>query len=479
MGTDTISMRRTGFLGPPDSHHQDTTVWNQTGYTQCLDPAVPNTKAQKAKMAQTCWEHWSPAAFLAFVEKQAGPGGFVHLDNEDMLGDGNCSQLSIDGNRFVDPAQRPQAFDDYYARLVNLTAAANALLPTGAPRHPVIMYTDNFISTGANDSSLFADSVLRARDGSQAAYINCTQAGGPPRAQDAMFYADGSNSFSAALERYFELAFELGADGIFHDEFPLSAYAYTYLVGDMRWDGRSVFLDPSTLAVRDVVSSLVLLTQELELRLLATVRRHRGVMVMNGAPQTRSWVRAVLEQGAGAQDAPINENENSVAWRAHHSQLYTPMMLNRYGGNLFDEDPKYNHTMCCGDSRMQRRWFMTEPCLSVSEHLDFGTLSMGYNGLWKNGSAPNVYAQMVPTTAVEIGEGFVIGVERTITKNSGTYRPPAAAFSRGAGARSGPPPSRSLIYLYDDCILEGSPASGALEVALVLKPGQIAIIVWV
>ena len=153
MGTDTISMRRTGFLGPPDSHHQDTTVWNQTGYTQCLDPAVPNTKAQKAKMAQTCWEHWSPAAFLAFVEKQAGPGGFVHLDNEDMLGDGNCSQLSIDGNRFVDPAQRPPAFDHYYARLVNLTAAANALLPTGAPRHPVIMYTDNFISTGANERS--------------------------------------------------------------------------------------------------------------------------------------------------------------------------------------------------------------------------------------------------------------------------------------------------------------------------------------
>ena len=35
---------------------------------------------------------------------------------------------------------------------------------------------------------------------------------------------------------------------------------------------------------------------------------------------------------------------------------------------------------------------MTALCLSVTEHLDFGALSMGYNGLWQNNSAPNVYA---------------------------------------------------------------------------------------
>jgi hypothetical protein len=502
MGTALIPMRLTGFLGPPDSAHGDTTVYNQTGYTTCFDPAVPNTPAQKAKMARTCWEHWPPETFLDFIEKQGGPGGFVHIDNEDMLYDGNCSQLSIDGNMFVDGSQRPAAFDLYFQRLVNATRAANALLPPGAPRHPLIMYTDNFLSTGINDSTLFADSIVHRADGAQQVYINCTKPGGPERTQLPMFYADGANSFSPMLERcasrhrargavpllpcppapalaltrlprvsdpgsYFELAFSLGADGIFHDEFPLSAFAYTYLEGGQRWDGRSVFLDRATLGVRAVVSSLVLVTQPSELKLLEIVEKHDGVMIMNGAPQTRSWVQAVL--AGGLSNAPVNENENSVAWRAHHSQLYTPMMLNRYGGNLFDQDPLYNHTDCCGDDHDARRWFMTAPCLSVSEHLDFGSLSMGYGGLWHNSTAPNVYATMVPTTAVEIGEGYVVGLERTVTKRSGQYSPPLGA----------PQYARSSTYVYGtDCLLTAPPANGSLTVQLSLKPGQIGVVVW-
>ena len=111
---------------------------------------------------------------------------------------------------------------------------------------------------------------------------------------------------------------------------------------------------------------------------------------------------------------------------------------------------------------------MTAPCLSVSEHLDFGTLSMGYNGLWKNGTGPNIYARMVPTTAVEIGEGFVVGLERTVTKRSGVYRPPPGAAQVAS----------SSTYLYDDCLLSDQPSKGNLEVHLQLKPNQIAVIVW-
>jgi hypothetical protein len=105
----------------------------------------------------------------------------------------------------------------------------------------------------------------------------------------------------------------------------------------------------------------------------------------------------------------------------------------------------------------------------VSEHLDFGTLSMGYNGLWKNGTGANIYATMVPTTAVEIGEGFVIGLERTITKNSGVYKPPSS---------SAPGLSHSTIYMYDQCLLSGPPTKGGLVVQLKLTLGQIAVIVW-
>ena len=52
---------------------------------------------------------------------------------------------------------------------------------------------------------------------------------------------------------------------------------------------------------------------------------------MNGAPYTRTWMQSELPP-------TLNEAENSIAWRAHHVQLYTPIMLTRYDGNLFDED---------------------------------------------------------------------------------------------------------------------------------------------
>ena len=121
----------------------DSIFWSR--YSSCINqsfPGSPNDKAEKAKMAQTCWEHWDAATMLEFLQKQSGPGGAVHISNGDMLGDkkGGCGELTIDGNRFVDPAQRPEDFDEYFAAVVNQTRLANALLPSGAPKHKVIWY---------------------------------------------------------------------------------------------------------------------------------------------------------------------------------------------------------------------------------------------------------------------------------------------------------------------------------------------------
>ena len=46
------------------------------------------------------------------------------------------------GNLFVDPKQRPQDYDDYQWTVINLTRAANELLPRGAPRYQVLRYVD-------------------------------------------------------------------------------------------------------------------------------------------------------------------------------------------------------------------------------------------------------------------------------------------------------------------------------------------------
>ena len=70
------------------------------------------------------------------------------------------------------------------------------------------------------------------------------------------------------------------------------------------------------------------------------------------------------------------------AWRTLHTQLFTPISLNRYGGNILDEDPRYNYTEHFPHDVAQRTEFMLQPCLSVYDHLDFGALSMGYDGLW-------------------------------------------------------------------------------------------------
>ena len=100
--------------------------------------------------------------------------------------------------------------------LVNLTAAANDLLPAGAPKHAVLRYTDNYASTGDNDSTLFADSWVTSRDGIQQVYSNCTKPGGPIRVQMKVFFADGISSYSKILDEYFALSFKMGATGIFH-----------------------------------------------------------------------------------------------------------------------------------------------------------------------------------------------------------------------------------------------------------------------
>ena len=160
--------------------------------------------------------------------------------------------------------------------------------------------TDNFLSTGVNDTTLFHDSRVLDRHLQQQVYQNCTKPGGPVRTQQPMFYADGYNSFGPMLVKFYELAFSMGITGIFHDEFPLSARAYTYLDDGYRWDNRSVFLNPETRAIDAEVNSLVLITHAHEEALADIVDANHGIMVMNGAPQTRSWIdRQVAAVKAG------------------------------------------------------------------------------------------------------------------------------------------------------------------------------------
>lgn len=89
---------------------------------------------------------------------------------------------------------------------------------------------------------------------------------------------------------------------------------------------------------------------------------------------------------------------------------------------------------------------------------------------------PTIWEHMWPITAVELGDGFVIGRERVVTKASGTFVAPTGT-------------SGHTLFLYEQCLLVGtataqhgiSGESVSVEdthVAVNLKPGQQAVIEW-
>ena len=113
-------------------------------------------------------------------------------------------------------------------------------------------------------------------------------------------------------------------------------------------------------------------------------------------------------------------------------------------------------------------------CTCSTDHLDFGGLTLLYDGLFYNGSTtkPNIISTMYPTTVVEIGEGFVIGKERTVTKRSGRYSPPAHLPALADAYTS------STLFVYEHCYELSVTEDAGLDVAVELEPGEIAVVVW-
>ena len=334
--------------------------------------------------------------------------------NGDFAGDGPCGGVVAEGNMFADPRQRPKALSRYIANLVSQTKAANALLPQPASavdRHRALFALHSYISEGRNDSSLFQDSRVLDRHGNHAWDENCTKPGGPSALDEPLFFGDGHNSYSASLTRYITEGMELGLDGFWHDDFPMTIRTYTYGTRD----NVSVFLDAQTLAVRaDNVGSLVLLTQAHELSMLGAVHRHGGIYVCNGSPQTRTWMQQPVRT--------LNVAECGFASRSYFTQLYTPMMLTRYGGDVWDEDPRYNHSdvpLLPADARLA---FMTDPCVSLTDNLDFGVISAGYGGLWHNTSTANIFSAITPITATEVSRHDIAEIWVAFFSRSQRYR---------------------------------------------------------
>ena len=102
--------------------------------------------------------------------------------------------------------------------------------------------------------------------------------------------------------------------------------------------------------------------------------------------------------------------------------------------------------------------------------LDFGVLMTNLNGLLHNNSRPTHWEQLYPITPRTLGDGYVMGVERVVSKTSGTFNWQGGQSDTSVSAR---------VFSYESCYLRSEKVVAGPEVSLLLSPGELAIIEWV
>jgi len=224
------------------------------------------------------------------------------------------------------------------------------------------------------------------------------------------------------------------------DEFLGDGDDYTFSA----WDRFSGTIHPTSKDVESVMGSIVLLTQQHEIKLINSLRDTNHSLIANGQPTTRT-LREALRVGPGGSTvaggpagATLHFREDSPQSGATQTHLFTPMTLNRCkndrfamirsthanlesivvdGGQRVDLDPKYNAS-CAGTDGGERE-YMSALCVgrNIGDSLDFGVTTFLYDGLFKNEAGEvNILHDMFPTTARRLDEGLIVGRERVIVR---------------------------------------------------------------
>eukprot|EP01052_Picozoa_sp_SAG31_P036202 SAG31_NODE_4482_length_3197_cov_2.463202_3_plen_191_part_00 len=186
--------------------------------------------------------------------------------------------------------------------------------------------------------------------------------------------------------------------------------------------------------------------------------------------------RTEIQRGFGQHVA-----ENSFTQKSEHVQLFTPIMLNRPPGGCHDIDPRYTRdatTMAKG--LYDKDMGCGAVCWNVLAHLDFGVLSeldqVPFPRVHTDGSKvrSTLHSYLFPITPIELGEGFVIGTDRLVSKISGVFRSPMA--------------KAATVYIYKDCLEVARTGTGGAfvpgvtisedEVVVELPAEHQVVVVW-
>ena len=271
-----------------------------------------------------------------------------------------------------------------------------------------LMYFHAEISSETNAAEKYADAVVTTPKGEQIFYA-CDKYYG-------LFLPNETNTYGKELMKSIDLAFELGFSGIYHDEAGVTSSAYTYHM----WDNISAILDPTTKAIIRTPGSMALLRRKEKLQILDTVvHTHDGVLLMNGPPITRTFREAAIRVGAGRVVAECEDEQENFMLGTH---LFTPLGLTKEGGSTynFDIDFRYNRTnkACLNTSTATADHCMPR---SINDKLDYGNLPFLIGRMWVNGTAEPITQRMFPIEIKRIGNGYVQGVGKLVTKRSGLW----------------------------------------------------------
>ena len=245
------------------------------------------------------------------------------------------------------------------------------------PGIKTLVYFHCFIDVTDEGPERYADARLLQADGTQACY-------GEP--YDRIYVPTAENSYGPEIAKNVDIILnKIGADGVYWDEHEYSRFTYTY---NEPWDGCTGDIDPKSMSVSRLKSSVTLLSEPWRLALARNILA-RGPLIGNGPPFTRAM--AALKFPCFVETGSITH-----CVQAH---LHTPIAL--------------------GDHLTERS--ETDAYRVMLAALDFGCVYHWYNDLTVRPTHPHLVQYMYPITPVELHAGYIIGKERIITKTSGMF----------------------------------------------------------
>jgi len=257
------------------------------------------------------------------------------------------------------------------------------------PALKMFAYFHMFICTENGAPERFKDSICYGADGKQLFYSSNKNA--------PLFIPTLENSFGKEVQKDIDIILdECTADGVFWDEMEFSAARYSY---KDPWDGFTGSVNPSTHNIEGLMSSTILLSQPLRMKMLDRIFKEGKLVVGNEEAQTETMTKCHFPRFA--------ELAGGVSGEMGH--LYTPITLGTTGGYI-NMSNKVNERVLAVYREMLKS-------------LDQGNLYY-WGHYYENHVEPSqktLCAYMFPFTPIELHKGYLIGKERIVTAVPGKF----------------------------------------------------------